>query len=590
MKSIFKKEALAVALILVFIFSLIIFSDVIASQDINNDSEGGITGKVVSGKAVTQQTTLSIVVDALPPNVTIYSPTNRTYNYRDISLNFTVRDSVSSVSRMWYSLDGESNNTITGNITLHVDDEQTHVLRFYANDSFNFVNSTTIVFFVNDSHGWQINFTKYSGGNSTNLSYYEQLGKAYMQNISNFTLENSTYGRVKFNVGVNLSKDIDFDDESLFKIAGNLIFINSSYLPELNQSATLSLYNLAFSNPRILINGEVCPATICSKNSYSSGILSFNVTHFSEYSSEETSSEESAPARASSGGDRSGTVSNIKKYTITPDNFKIKLKQGQTDSKTMIIKNTGTSPLKFSLKPEKIENLVKISETDFDLEPGKEKILNISFIAEKSLVPNLYLGKIIVDEKGSPSTKEIPVAIEVQSENALFDVSAEIPQKFKVIDAGNELIANIKLYHLGGIGRTDVKIDYEIKDADNNIIYRNSETVAVETQVSLSKIFQIPENTPNGDYVLYVKTTTPNGDIASATAWFYVGAVPFSTEYLILYSTIILLILLLAVVIYEIRKIKKHLRINKVSEQDFIKAGLIKSKKPEVIFAKAFKN
>src|SRR3989344_4688576 len=130
MKSIFKKEALAVALILVFIFSLIIFSDVIASQDINNDSEGGITGKVVSGKAVTQQTTLSIVVDALPPNVTIYSPTNRTYNYRDISLNFTVRDSVSSVSRMWYSLDGESNNTITGNITLHVDDEQTHVLRF----------------------------------------------------------------------------------------------------------------------------------------------------------------------------------------------------------------------------------------------------------------------------------------------------------------------------------------------------------------------------------------------------------------------------------------------------------------------------
>ena len=55
----------------------------------------------------------------------------------------------------------------------------------------------------------------------------------------------------------------------------------------LNKSAILKLYNLTFSDPRILRNGEACPNSICTKISYSGGTLTFNVTQFSEYSSEE---------------------------------------------------------------------------------------------------------------------------------------------------------------------------------------------------------------------------------------------------------------------------------------------------------------
>ncbi len=586
------KRGVAIIFTLVILFALLIFIEIASSQEINKDK---ITGESVSGKAVTQQTTLSIVIDALPPNVTISSPQNRTYNYPYISLNFTAKDSVSSVSSMWYNLNGGSNTTITGNTTIYANDEQTNILRFYTNDSFNFVNTTTVIFFVNSSHGWQMNYTNYYGGNSTNLSYYQQLGKYYMQNISNFTLENLTYGKVKFNVGVNLSKDINFDDEAIFKITGNLIFLNSSYLSELNQSATLSFYNLAFSNPRMLIDGEVCPVTICSKNSYSNGILSFNVTHFSEYSSEETpatppTTPSTTTTGGSSGGGGSVTSPAVKKYTISNENYKIKIKQGQTDSKTIIIKNTGTATLKFSIKLEKIENLIRLSETKFDLEGGKEKTINIDFLARKSTIPDLYLGKILVKEDGIAETKEILIAIEVESEKALFDVSAEIPKKYQVIDAGNELIANIKLFNLGGIGRIDVKIDYEIKDINDNIIYRNSETVAVETQVSLSKIIQIPEDTPEGYYVFYIKTTTPEEDVASATSWFSVGKVPIAKQSIFIYSALTFFFLLVILIIFEIRNIKKHLKSHKIDDKDLAKYGLIKKQKPEHIFAEAFKN
>lgn len=49
------------------------------------------------------------------------------------------------------------------------------------------------------------------------------------------------------------------------------------------------LYNLSYTNPRILKDNEICPSDICTKESYTSdGNLTFSVTSFSVYSTEET--------------------------------------------------------------------------------------------------------------------------------------------------------------------------------------------------------------------------------------------------------------------------------------------------------------
>ena len=128
-------------------------------------------------------------------------------------------------------------------------------------------------------------FNGSSAGSSTNLCI---LAFQEFQNLSNFTLENTQYGMISFNGTVNLSahgSSIYFSDfDRYIEISSNSISLDSSVLGNLNISTILRLYGLTFTNPRILLDGQECSSTICTKESYSGGILVFNVTHFTTYS------------------------------------------------------------------------------------------------------------------------------------------------------------------------------------------------------------------------------------------------------------------------------------------------------------------
>lgn len=79
------------------------------------------------------------IEDTLPPNITILSPENRTYNTTTVSLMFNASEPVSWVD---YSLDGHPNVTLTGNTTtaanasLNLLCEGSHSLTVYAADSY----------------------------------------------------------------------------------------------------------------------------------------------------------------------------------------------------------------------------------------------------------------------------------------------------------------------------------------------------------------------------------------------------------------------------------------------------------------------
>jgi len=72
-----------------------------------------------------------------------------------------------------------------------------------------------------------------------------------------------------------------------FFIKNNLISIDSITHPSLNLSATVKLFNLTFTNPKVLRDGVDCPANICSNLQYSNGVATFDVTGWSNYSLEE---------------------------------------------------------------------------------------------------------------------------------------------------------------------------------------------------------------------------------------------------------------------------------------------------------------
>ena len=73
------------------------------------------------------------LLETAPPKIEILSPQNRTYNETNVPLTFTI-DKTSNWTG--YSLDGESNTTINGNITWTASSNGLHNITVYANDTF----------------------------------------------------------------------------------------------------------------------------------------------------------------------------------------------------------------------------------------------------------------------------------------------------------------------------------------------------------------------------------------------------------------------------------------------------------------------
>ena len=88
------------------------------------------------------------VPDTTPPSVTISSPKNETYAVSNVSLAFTVSE---PASRIGYSLDGQTNVSISGNTILTGLSDGMHSLTVYANDSFGNTGSSEVVPFAIDT-------------------------------------------------------------------------------------------------------------------------------------------------------------------------------------------------------------------------------------------------------------------------------------------------------------------------------------------------------------------------------------------------------------------------------------------------------
>jgi N-acetylneuraminic acid mutarotase len=88
--------------------------------------------------------TVYFSVDTLPPRIVVLSPENRSYGESDIQSAFTVDE---AVSWMGYSLDGQDNVTITGNVTLAVLSDGSHSVTFYAIDLVGNTGASKTVYF-----------------------------------------------------------------------------------------------------------------------------------------------------------------------------------------------------------------------------------------------------------------------------------------------------------------------------------------------------------------------------------------------------------------------------------------------------------
>ncbi|MBD3252737.1 hypothetical protein GF386_03340 [Candidatus Pacearchaeota archaeon] len=542
----------------IFLFLLLLIPNITAVRVITGDI---ITGDTVTGKATNQPTDVSIWVTAIPPDLNITSPKNQTYiDNESLLINYTSDHSVSE----WYSLDGSNNISLIGSVFFNTT-SGSHILYLYANNSDGIESQENVSFFINLTK-FIIYYDEYRGvyrGGSTDFykhSYIE------LQNLSKVVLENTNYGKILFNNAVNLTDDRVFDNilnlDNNTHISLNRIELDSSELPNFNQQATLWLYNLSFSNPRILRNGDICPSNICVKESYSNGILRFNVTGFSVYSAEETPSGDTG-----GGGGVAGEV------VITPTAiyriiyqfypFKldkgfliIKLREGESLNEFISIENPGNYSLDIEVKCPNIESFASIDQEFFKLNSDENKVVKMNISAIDRNVGS-YSGKIIIN--GTRIFESVPVIIEVMPKKSyldiLFNMEEEIP-KDKLLEF------TLDLSDKEGVPLMDIIFNYSIIDKDGRVIFSEEEDFVIDKKLTIGRKIRLPRDTALGDYYFYGKLNYRNlTDLVSSQFRVVEFEKPFLSRTLwsieLFYLILVPSLLLIAILLYLINKFSR---------------------------------
>lgn len=193
--------------------------------------------------------------------------------------------------------------------------------------------------------------------------------------------------------------------------------------------------------------------------------------------------------------------------------IKVLLKQGDSITKELSIMNVGDSTFNVGILREGVGNLLAIKEDSFELLQGETKTIVINFATrdlEKGITysPGVYVGKLLI--KSEKETKAIPVIVEVESKEVLFDMNIDFNAQDRVIEQGDSRNVEIRLFNLGKVGPANVLMDYGIKSLNGETIFTETETVVVVTQASFYKTIKIPENLNTGEYVFIVKAKYGN--------------------------------------------------------------------------------
>ena len=343
---------------------------------------------------------------------------------------------------------------------------------------------------------------------TTEYDYVTNLSSSNVFNVTDFFMRN-VYGKFNFTNATDLSAGADLNKYS--NISFNKIELNSTAVGVLNKSASLGLYNLNFGDPRILRNHVTCPSTVCSMDYYNISTarrnLTFNVTHFTIFSSEETPVPGPVIVTGGEGigAGVGGPMKIVRKFEVDRDLLKIKLKQGETREEKLVITNGGDVKLNFSINVIGVEDLVLVMDDSFVLQPKESKEVTLYLSASDEQPVKLYTGKLLIT--AGYVVKVMGVIIDVTKKKPLFDVGVEVHNVTKKVLRGEYVEADITMINVGDLKKVDVTINYAIRDIDGNVINFREETMAVDGRLSVTRRLKLPEDVEYGNYLFHVELT-----------------------------------------------------------------------------------
>ena len=174
-----------------------------------------------------------------------------------------------------------------------------------------------------------------------------------------------------------------------------------------------------------------------------------------------------------------------------------------------------------------LADIVDVLDKGFTIKPGQTKIVRLNLSSFNNVKgteqsPGVYIGKILV--KTDSYEKEVPVVVEIESKNVLFDMNLNPVARDRKVVQGDSTTFEIRVFNLQSIESFNVGMEFFVKDANGNTIISEKESVVVKTQASFFKTLKIPQNLKTGDYVFIAQASLGNS-IGTASYLFEVESV-----------------------------------------------------------------
>ena len=278
---------------------------------------------------------------------------------------------------------------------------------------------------------------------------------------------------------------------------------------------------------------------------------------------------EAASGGGGGGGGASASVMPSKKVELDVDSGSLRVRSviGDKKNREFSLRNEGDEEVEvlFSIEGEDIEGpdgemipfseFVVLREGSVSLKGGEDVSIEFDVIAPDSL--GVFVGYIIMMIDGVRS--EIPVSINTQSKETIFDVSTTILDS--TIENNEDVRVQIDLLPIGERG-IDITLRYNTRDFKGKIYSESSETFYVGGPMSFVKEFST-EQLSNGDYVLATEMIYLGG-FASASSQFEVldesilGIFRMNVATIFFVGVVLVMVLIVAVVLGRLKRIRKY--------------------------------
>jgi len=217
--------------------------------------------------------------------------------------------------------------------------------------------------------------------------------------------------------------------------------------------------------------------------------------------------------------------------------IKVLVKSEESIEKELRVMNVGNDESDVMIKVVGLSDIVSVLDKEFIIKPGQTKIVRLnfsSFSKTKGIeqAPGVYIGKVTA--KTDSYETEIPLIVEIESKNVLFDMNLNPVARDRKINRGESTTFEIRVFNLLDIESYNVDMEYFVKDINGNTIISESENVVVRTQASFFKTLKIPEKLKLGNYVFIAQSSFGNS-IGTAS---YLFEVESTVKYNILTSFI----------------------------------------------------